>query len=481
MSTKARVGRTTVSRVSNFPVSTAHGTPAAERKNNLGQMMGAKGSHTRRRLLDAVGTLLRDVPLRDLRVPQVARLARTSSATFYVYFRDVPEAVLALVKEVSTGLPAALEPIAALPPEAWSYESARSFVQRFVGFWAPNLALFRVRNLVSDEGDPRFRQVRVETVASTMDQLSRRIGAAGAIPPNLHPTSVAGALLAMIERVSGIQANSSLAGILPAICDAAAFFLGLVTTPRGGRPADSTGRVAFSAEDTGTLPAIGSVGLKMLGQAPESSKPASCGRGEKTKTRIIEAVGSFFRTHGVCEIKVTDIARHLGISNATFYLYFESVHDAALALLAERTQSAPRLLDLLNAPWDANAREVNAQLFVHDFVEQWLADAALYRVRDLAADEGDIRFIRAKDNSLSVLRLALAERVAHCQARGGLPTDLQPLAVSAAFLEMLERLAITPNFNEEVTLATAGRAAAYFLTTIICGVSIPAPSDSVRV
>jgi AcrR family transcriptional regulator len=354
--------------------------------------------------------------------------------------------------------------------------------------------LFRVRNLVSDEGDQRFRQVRVETVASTMDQLAGRIEASarsGAVPPDLRPMAVAGALLAMIERISGIQANSSLAGILPAICDAAGFFLGLVTSPEGGRPADGTGWVAFSAEEIGARPSADLTAPRGLGWAPESSNPISGGRGEKTRTRILEAVGSFLGTHGVRETKVTDIARHLGISNATFYLYFRSVHEAVLALLEERTQSTPRLIDLLNACCDASAPEENAQLFVHDFVAQWLADAALYRVRDLAADEGDVRFIQAKDNSLSALRLALARRVAHCQARGGLPADLQPLAVSAAFLEMLERLAITPNFNEEVTLATAGRAAAYFLTAILCGVPeqlspvrsgpSPAPTGSARV
>src|SRR3954447_22949904 len=65
-----------------------------------GRALGRRGAQTRRRLLDATAVMLETNGIRDLRVVDIARAVGSSPATFYQYFRDVEEAVLALAEEV---------------------------------------------------------------------------------------------------------------------------------------------------------------------------------------------------------------------------------------------------------------------------------------------------------------------------------------------------------------------------------------------
>ena len=100
-----------------------------------GRSLGKRGAATRRRLLDATSSLLETRGVRDLRVVDIAREVGTSPATFYQYFRDVEEAVLALAAEVGEDL----APIGELLTRSWDgshgLASARELVDAFVGYW----------------------------------------------------------------------------------------------------------------------------------------------------------------------------------------------------------------------------------------------------------------------------------------------------------------------------------------------------------
>ena len=127
--------------------------------------MGKRGVETRQRLLDATRELLETHGIRDLRVVDIARTVGTSPATFYQYFRDVEEAVLALAEEVGDEI----RPLARLVDEPWAapggLERARALVDGFVSYWDRHRAVLRTRNLAAQEGDARFREVRNATLA----------------------------------------------------------------------------------------------------------------------------------------------------------------------------------------------------------------------------------------------------------------------------------------------------------------------------
>lgn len=169
--------------------------------------LGAKGQRTRRQLIDATVALLETHGLRDVSVVDVARAAATSPATFYVYFKGVPEVVLAALEGATQTSPQ-LEAIVAhdwLKPGAAA--EARAFVDCYTDIWNRNRTVFVVRNLAAEEGDGRFYEARMRLARPIMMAISEQVEraqAAGRIPADLSPRSCAGTMLMMLERLSAI-------------------------------------------------------------------------------------------------------------------------------------------------------------------------------------------------------------------------------------------------------------------------------------
>ncbi|ALC12892.1 TetR family transcriptional regulator [Sphingopyxis sp. 113P3] len=169
--------------------------------------LGAKGQRTRQQLIDATVALLETHGLRDVSVVDVARAAQTSPATFYVYFKGVPEVVLAALENADLTSPE-LETIVNrdwLAPGAAA--AALAFVECYTALWNRHRTIYIVRNLAAEEGDTRFYHARMTQAKPMMDALSRQVEraqAAGRVPEHLSPRSCAGTLLMMLERLSAI-------------------------------------------------------------------------------------------------------------------------------------------------------------------------------------------------------------------------------------------------------------------------------------
>lgn len=178
------------------------------RRNQNGQAMGPKGLKTRRRLIDATVELLETVPLRELRVAEIARSAGTSPATFYLYFNDVSDVVLAALAELSQSTPELMR----IAQGDWSrdhaFATARVLVAAYIEFWQSHATLFRIRNLTAEEGDERFRDGRAASIRPLLEAISAQVGRAQqagiATPVPLHSESTAGVLLAMLERLAAV-------------------------------------------------------------------------------------------------------------------------------------------------------------------------------------------------------------------------------------------------------------------------------------
>lgn len=175
--------------------------------NHYGQKIGSKGERTRQVLIDITVELLESHGLREVSVADVARAAQTSPATFYVYFRGVPEVVLAALEGASQTSPE----IEAFFVKDWlrpgGAELAREFVDTYCTLWNRNRTIFRVRNMAAEEGDERFYRARMEAAVPVMAALSNQIAqsqAAALIPADLRPRSCAGTILMMLERLAAI-------------------------------------------------------------------------------------------------------------------------------------------------------------------------------------------------------------------------------------------------------------------------------------
>lgn len=182
-------------------------TVATPELNQSGQTMGSKGLRTRRKLIDTTVALLGGTPLRDLKVVDIASAAKTSSATFYVYFDSVIEVVLAASAELSQSAPEIL----AIVNSGWnhtnSHDRAVALIAEYLRFWDDHRALMRTRNLAAEEGDERFVRTRETSILPLLLAMAGRIELAqheGRISRGVFPYASAGALLMMIERLGAL-------------------------------------------------------------------------------------------------------------------------------------------------------------------------------------------------------------------------------------------------------------------------------------
>lgn len=181
-------------------------TGAADAAHALdGRSLGRRGRETRQRLLEATAELLHEVGLREVRVVDITRRVGTSPATFYQYFKDVEEAVLVLAEASLEDI----DEIADAIDAPWDdVDAARRVVAAVMRYWDRHLDVLRVRNLKVEEGDERFRAVRLRAVEPLTRAIESKIRAGrdrGAIADDVQPYAAAASLVAMLERIGAYQ------------------------------------------------------------------------------------------------------------------------------------------------------------------------------------------------------------------------------------------------------------------------------------
>jgi AcrR family transcriptional regulator len=169
-----------------------------------GRVPGRRGLATRQRLLDHVAEMLASSAYRDVRVVDVARRAGTSPATFYQYFADVEEAVLALAEEVARAVQDSLIPLVEGP--RWrgraGYTAALAVVDGYLDLWDRHGPVLRVMDLGTNEGDARFRQLRSRLFTRFNEALAERVTQERPVGDEIDPRATAGAMTSMLAHVA---------------------------------------------------------------------------------------------------------------------------------------------------------------------------------------------------------------------------------------------------------------------------------------
>jgi AcrR family transcriptional regulator len=181
-----------------------------------GRVIGERARRTRRRLLDAMARLLEDRGALSLRVVDITRETGMSSATFYQYFTDVGEAVLALAEEVTDEIDGIRSHLVAGWVSAEGVVEARRLVEAFVEYRLRHRAILRLSDLRAEEGDSRFRAIRQRGYAGLMADLMNKVDVAkqdGRLPVGMNSYAVAGAAMAMMERLVTYQAEFERRGV----------------------------------------------------------------------------------------------------------------------------------------------------------------------------------------------------------------------------------------------------------------------------
>ena len=164
-------------------------------------------------------------------------------------------------------------------------------------------------------------------------------------------------------------------------------------------------------------------------------------RGIATRGRLLACTAELLSSTSYRDIKVIDIAREAGTSPATFYQYFADVEQAVLALAEELAADGAALAELVRGDWRGDRAMETSRGIVKGFLDFYEEHRAVFRVVDLATEEGDLRFQRLRTRALSGITQAFVEVVGDLQHEGKLGPEVDPTASAYVLVSMLAHTA----------------------------------------
>ena len=135
-------------------------------------------------------------------------------------------------------------------------------------------------------------------------------------------------------------------------------------------------------------------------------------RGRQTRQRLLDATVELLATTSWRSVKVTDIARQAQTSPATFYQYFANVEQAIQVLAEVMVDQAGQLADLVGGDWSEGASWQTALTVTEGFLGYWEDNRAVFRVVDLATEEGEGQLRGIRVRALNAVTVALAQVIA---------------------------------------------------------------------
>jgi AcrR family transcriptional regulator len=171
-----------------------------------GRVPGRRGLATRQRLVECTIELLGSTSYRDLKVTDITRAAGTSPATFYQYFVDLETVLLAVAEQtVEEGQ----QLVELIQGRSWSggsgVDSAEQLVDGFLEFYRTHRPTLRVVDLLSTEGDKRFRHLRTLILNGMTKALAAEIESVQGSDVEVDPMAMAGVLIGMLPQMAGHQ------------------------------------------------------------------------------------------------------------------------------------------------------------------------------------------------------------------------------------------------------------------------------------
>ncbi len=167
-------------------------------------------------------------------------------------------------------------------------------------------------------------------------------------------------------------------------------------------------------------------------------------RGRQTRQRLLDATVELLATTSWRSVKVTDIAREAQTSPATFYQYFVNVEQAIQVLAEGMVDQAALLAELVGGDWSPAASWETALEVTEGFLAYWEDNRAVFRVVDLATEEGDAALRGIRVRALNAVTVALAQVIAAASpspeagpgAATSSPAGADPMAVAGTLVAM---------------------------------------------
>jgi len=170
---------------------------------------GSRGALTRARLMQAARDMLKSSSPIELTAIAVARGAGTAPPSFYVYFTDTRDLLLALAQEAADELAALVRHFAGPWPPADPLAWANRFVDDFVVTWSGHNEVLAIRNLEADRGDLAFDESRVNASLPVLTALTdRMVEVQPSGVPRVDLFAEAVIYYATLERIASITGHT---------------------------------------------------------------------------------------------------------------------------------------------------------------------------------------------------------------------------------------------------------------------------------
>jgi len=160
-------------------------------------------------------------------------------------------------------------------------------------------------------------------------------------------------------------------------------------------------------------------------------------RALKKRRQLMDATIALLEKSSLRDLRVVDIARAVDTSPATFYQYFKDVDEIVLELADEATEQMPTLTKMFAGKWEGESGLQQAREVVDAFIQYWDKHGPVLRVRNLAADQGDDRFMTVRSKATTPLLMAMVEKMEQAVTEDSVT---KPMAAAVAMGAILDRL-----------------------------------------
>lgn len=177
--------------------------PADVSHNLLGQKLGRKGRITRERILAATAELLAESPDTPISLSAVARRASLGMTSLYLYFSDLTELLLAVLKPIMerTGEPGGhIDLLREYWPDAELDARCRAFIEAYYAFWTQHSRILHLRNSMADQYDERMIGARIRSARPMIGYLRSQLVVQPEGPTGPLADDMASVLITGIER-----------------------------------------------------------------------------------------------------------------------------------------------------------------------------------------------------------------------------------------------------------------------------------------
>ncbi len=134
-------------------------------------------------------------------------------------------------------------------------------------------------------------------------------------------------------------------------------------------------------------------------------------KGRETRQKIMDMTLDMLGHRSYKDLTVSELASETGVSSSTFYVYFEDIEDVLFACVEAAALDLDDLHAVLEQEWDHKNLEAQVKKFVEVYNELWEKHRVELRIRNLEADQGNLRFLNIRIETTKGILQKLTQRI----------------------------------------------------------------------